>query len=83
MACAYDSKNHKYYVDCVEYLDLGIIPISFSIKVAKISHWECKIPIIESVIRKYLTKDQKNKLQKFQNEYKDCNFDYFQLTRCY
>lgn len=82
-ACAYDVKQGKYYVDCVDYLDLGIIPISFSIRVVRISHWECKVPMTDLVIKKYLTKEQKEKLQAFQDKLKDCNFEYLQLTTCY
>jgi hypothetical protein len=82
-ACTYDSKFNRYYVECVDYLDLGVIPISFSIKVARISHWECKIPMTENVIKKYLNRDQIQSLEKFQARFNDCDFDYFQLVVCY
>src|SRR5581483_3523822 len=42
---AYDAKFGKYYVECYDYMDLGTIPISFSIKIDKINKWQCRIPV--------------------------------------
>lgn len=79
----YDAKIGQYYVDCVNYLDLGIIPISFSIKIDKINRWECRIPLVESAIKKYLDKGQIAKLKVFKESHKNCQFDFMQLVSCY
>ena len=79
----YDAKFGQYYVDCVEYLDLGTIPISFSIRIDKISRWECKILLTESTIKKYLDQQQLVKLENFKKKNKNCRFEFMQLVSCY
>lgn len=79
----YDAKFGQYYVECAEYLDLGTIPISFSIKVDKISRWECRIPLTESVIKKYLDAQQAGKLSDFKERNRGCRFEFMQLVSCY
>lgn len=79
----YDAKFGQYYVECYDYLDLGTIPISFSIRIDKISRWESKIPMTESLIRKYLDSEQDRKLKEFKELNKSCRFEYMQLVSCY
>ena len=79
----YDAKFGQYYVECANFIDLGTIPISFSIRIDKISRWECRIPLTESFIKKYLDEDQKAKLSNFKNQNKDCKFEFMQLVSCY
>jgi len=79
----YDAKFGQYYVECAEHLDLGVIPISFSIRIDKISRWECRIPLPESVIKKFLDADQIAKLNSFKEKNRDCRFEFMQLVSCY
>lgn len=79
----YDAKFGQYYVECAEYLDLGIIPISFSIRIDKINRWECKIPLPESVIKRFLDTEQTEKLSNFREKNRDCRFEFMQLVSCY
>jgi hypothetical protein len=79
----YDAKLGKYYVEFVNYIDLGTIPISFFVQVDRIKKWECRIPVREFVIQKYLDKDQKRKLESFKQANKDCEFEFMQLASCY
>ncbi len=79
----YDAKLGRYYAEFVEYMDLGTIPISFSVRVDKISRWECRIPVTELIIQKYLDREQKKKLEKFKEKNKDCRFEFMQLASCY
>ena len=81
--CTYDTKFGKYYVECVEYLDLGVIPVSFSIKIDKISRWESKIPITEPVIKTYLSEQQVANLEAYKIRNKGCRFEFMQLVSCY
>jgi hypothetical protein len=81
--CVYDAKFGKYYVECVEYLDLGTIPVSFSIKIDKISRWESKIPITEPVIKTYLSEQQVANLEAYKIRNKGCRFEFMQLVSCY
>lgn len=79
----YDAKFGQYYVECTAYLDLGTIPISFSIRVDKISRWECRIPLTEPIIRKYLSEEQLDKLKEFKDTNKNCRLEFMQLVSCY
>jgi hypothetical protein len=79
----YDAKFGQYYVECANYLDLGTIPISFSIRIDKISRWECKIPLTEPIIKKYLDAKQVEQLWKFKDTNKGCKFEFMQLVSCY
>ena len=81
--CVYDAKFQKFYVECSGYLDLGSIPISFSIKIANIGKWSAKLPMAESVVMKYLDECQLQILRAFQNSHHGCSFDYLQLVGCY
>lgn len=83
MGCVYDVKFEKFYVECVEHLDLGTISVSFSIKIDKISRWETRIPVSEKVIMNYLNKQQIKNLDIFKSRNKDCQFEFMQLISCY
>jgi len=79
----YDAKFGQYYVECANYLDLGTIPISFSIRVDKISRWECRIPLTEPIIKKYLDQQQVERLSSFKDANKGSRFEFMQLVSCY
>ena len=78
----YDTKFGRYYVDCFDYCDLGTIPISFSIKIGKISRWECRIPLTELTIKKYLDQQQSKELAGFKKLNNGCRFEFMQLVSC-
>jgi hypothetical protein len=79
----YDAKFGQYYVECADYLDLGTIPISFSIRIDKISRWECRIPLTEPIIKKYLDQQQRDRLGGFKEINKGSRFEFMQLVSCY
>lgn len=81
--CVYDAKFQNFYIECTGYLDLGIIPISFFVKIANISKWVSKIPMSASVVMKYLNEEQLQRLKIFKNNHKTCSFDYLQIVSCY
>jgi hypothetical protein len=80
---AYDTKFGQYYVECANYLDLGTIPISFSIRIDKIGRWECRIPLTELIIKEYLDREQKEKLRDFKDKNLGSRFEFMQLVSCY
>lgn len=71
----YDSHSDSYHVECVDYLHLGFIPLSFIGRIKGIKHWEIKIPMSESVIKKYLTTLQKKELKNFKTHFKAEEYD--------
>jgi hypothetical protein len=79
----YDAKVGQYYVECFNSIDLGTIPISFSIRVDTISRWESRIPLSEFIIKKYLNKGQRYKLRTFKSKNDNCRFEFMQLVSCY
>lgn len=79
----YDAKFGQYYVECADHLDLGTIPISFSIRVDKISRWECRIPLTEPIIKRYLDTKQTQDLADFKEKNKGSRFEFMQLVSCY
>lgn len=79
----YDAKFGQYYVECADYLDLDTIPISFSIRIDKISRWECRLPLTESIIKKYLDQQQMDRLTAFKKLNQACRFEFMQLVSCY
>lgn len=66
----YDSQSDSYHVECTDFLHLGYIPVSFTTKVKGIFGWEVRVPMPESVLKKYLTSLQKKELKNFKNHFK-------------
>ena len=77
----YDSQSDSYYYECADYFHLGYVPISFFAKMKTTSEWQVRIPMIENVIKRYLTPLQKKELKNFKNIFKseDYNFQYIQM----
>lgn len=69
----YDAQNDSYYVECTDYLHLGYIPIAFSVK---LNNWKMRVPISESVLKKYFTTFQKKELRNFKNHFKS---DFYEI----
>ena len=59
----YDSQSDSYYFECADYFHLGYVPISFFAKIKGTLEWQTRIPMTESVIKKYLTSLQKKELK--------------------
>jgi hypothetical protein len=68
-ACSYDCVSDSYGVNCLDYLNIGYIPIAFKLSVSGIRQWESFIPIPENVFLKYLSSSQKLDLEKFRGAY--------------
>jgi len=77
----YDSHSDAYYIDCVDYLHLGFVPFSFIGRIKGIKHWKSRIPMSESVIKKYLNPLQKKELKNFKNHFRveDHDIQYIQM----
>jgi hypothetical protein len=71
----YDSQSDSYFIDCSDYLQLGCIPVSFSANMKGSNSWTARIPMPESVIKKYLTDLQKKELSNFKSHFKSEEYD--------
>ena len=80
----YDSQADSYYVECHDYITLGYIPVSFQQSMPNVGNWKQKIPMSESVIKRYLTSKQKNELRQFKTNYKnDYIINFMQIIDCF
>lgn len=71
----YDSQADCYHVNCSDYLHLGFIPVSYIGKMNGLFHWSVKLPLPESIVKKYLTPLQKKELRNFRNHFSVEEFD--------
>lgn len=78
----YDSQNDCYYVECTDFLNLGLIPISYTATLPGDPHWKIRLPLSESVIKKYLSPLQKQELRNFLKRFKAPRFriNYIQMV---
>ena len=77
----FDSQSDSYHVECADYLQLGFLPVSFVTRMRGVEHWQARVPMPESVIRKHLTQLQKKELRNFKNHFKaeEYNIQYIQM----
>lgn len=71
----YDNQADCYHVECTDYLHLGYVPVSFIAKVKGIKDWKIRVPMSESVIKKYLSSLQKKELRNFKNHFTAEKYD--------
>ena len=77
----YNSIDDAYYVNCVGYIELGCIPVSFHLKAEGSSFWKTHMPLPEVLIKRYLDKTQEQVLKNFKLVYKDgYTFEYIQCV---
>lgn len=66
----YDTQSDSYHVECADYFNLGFVPISFVAKIKGLDSWQMRVPIPESVLKKYFTSFQKKEIRNFKNQHK-------------
>ena len=79
---AYDSNSDTCYVEGCDYISLGLIPFSFTMKIKGASRYQISIPLPESVIKRSLDVGQKRLLKKFSSKFSKDRYkiDFFQMT---
>lgn len=78
----YDAQSDSYFIECTDFLHVGVIPVSF-VATAKDSYfWKMNIPLPEVVIKKYLTEIQKKDLKNFKSHFssQDYMINYVQMV---
>lgn len=77
----YDSQSDTYHIECMDYLHLGFAPCSFIARIRDIKHWETRVPLPESVIKKYLSPLQRKELKNFKTHFnaEDHDIQYIQM----
>lgn len=66
----YDAQSDCYFVECSDYLHVGVIPISCVVNSKCGSSWKINVPLPENVIKKHLTELQKKDLKNFKSHFK-------------
>jgi hypothetical protein len=67
----YDTVCDSFFVNCVEYVPLGTIPVSFRLSVPGFPA-KYALPLTESLIEKYLIPTQKKTLQALKEKHPEC-----------
>jgi hypothetical protein len=83
----YSTVNDTYTSFCIDHVNLGFINVSYVQKMRGTGGWECKIPMPEAVIRRYLSLEQRKLLREFQDKHKDkgeeITFEFVQMVSAY
>jgi hypothetical protein len=74
----HDTLNDCYCARGVDYCVLGYVPIVVQLTMDEM--WSTYVPIPEIVMRRYMTRRQKNNLKAFQDHYKDHRIYFLQLV---
>jgi hypothetical protein len=84
----YDRGHEAYLLRCVDYMNLGFIPLSFKLGMKGVGDWGVNIPIPESILRRHLTVEQKRDLKRFTGQFgaennPDFRIEFVQMTGFY
>jgi hypothetical protein len=79
----YDPTTDCYRASCVAYLRLGIVPVSYRLKIFKnVNSWNTFVPMPESVLIRHMSPTQLEILREFKGTYgeEDYRFEYLQVV---
>lgn len=84
---AYSQVNDTYTFNCYMSLDLGFIPIAYRLKIDSVGAWTAFVPMPESVLKRYMTPEQRRNLAHFKSslrdEGEDVVYEYVQMLSAY
>jgi len=66
----YDNEHDSYYIECVEFMDLGFVSCSFSLSLPGVGNWKCAIPLNVSSVKDHLNVTQSKNLDAFNKKFK-------------
>jgi hypothetical protein len=69
----YDTVKDCYHVRGVSSYDIGRIPVNYVISLDD-GNWEQEIPLPFSVIKRYMTEDQRKSFEEWRSKYKSSDF---------
>lgn len=70
----YDAQSDSYFLECSDFIHIGIIPASFVATLKNQGGWQMFVPMPESVIKRYMNDAQKKDLKQFKNHFKSDEF---------
>lgn len=80
----YDSQSDTCHIECHDYVPLGYIPVSFYHTMPGVGNWKQRMPMPEVVLRRYMTRNQKDDLRRFKATYKNGQYTihFMQIIDC-
>lgn len=80
----YDMIRDVYYVEGVDYLSVGNIPVNYKL-VDRTSCWSSDIPLPKPVLRRHMSAEQKAKLADWKLQYPSSNYQiqFLQILNVY
>ena len=72
----YDSTSDSYHVPCVDYIQLGYIPVSFVVRMPGTGTWRVRVPMPETTLECYMSSNQRSDLKTFKDIYKGDEFHF-------
>lgn len=79
---AYDAVRDGFLFFGYDSIELGVIPVSYSLDFEGAS-WGAEIPLPMSVIKKYLSKEEKVRFEEWKLTCGDCYFESLQILESY
>jgi len=80
----YDMIRDVYYVEGVDYMSIGSIPVNYKL-VDATSCWSSDIPLPKPVLRRHMSAEQKAKLSDWKLQYPSSNYQiqFLQILNVY
>jgi hypothetical protein len=82
---AYNAVGEYYNIRCVEFMSLGLVPVSFQLTLPGVPLWKVRVPMPEEVLERFLSEEQKLEVAHFKATAKEANLrvEYLQMVSCY
>lgn len=78
---AYDNLSECYMIRCIDHINLGYLRVGYDVSIIGVAGWKQKIPMPESVLKRYMNQKQLADLKKFKSNYPNCRFEFLQMSR--
>jgi hypothetical protein len=75
----YDAINDCYLIKCLDYLNLGNVPVSYKLAIKDFPFWSISAPLPESILKRYMTPLQKSDMKKYKQAMVGCKFYFLQM----
>jgi hypothetical protein len=77
----YDAVSDAYVIKCIDYANLGVVPISYKLSLPESGNWTVCVPSPERVLKRYMNNTQKSDLKRFKRIMgAECKYEFLQMT---
>jgi hypothetical protein len=80
----HDTVRDVYHIEGIDFFEIGAIPVNYRVAMDDVP-WEMDIPLPFSLIKRYMTEEQKAGYEKWKAAYKgsEYSFEYLQVLGVY